>query len=120
MVVASILVSALYGAVIALIEIKLVYYVPFAFSLFCQVFLARPRPASSAWSFRSAKKATRLSSRSEPANRLATIFPMNPLLRVVLEVVGAAARLGLFSYYLYRAVLETRKRQAEAASARRS
>ena len=38
-VVASILVSALYGAVIALIEIKLVYYVPFAFSLFCQVFL---------------------------------------------------------------------------------
>jgi hypothetical protein len=35
---------------------------------------------------------------------------MDPQLRVVLEVVGGAAGLGLFWYYLYRAVLETRKR----------
>ena len=39
-----------------------------------------------------------------------TIFPMDPLLLVALKVVGAVAGIGLFYYFLYRAVLSARKK----------
>ena len=46
----------------------------------------------------------------DPCPAESTIFPMDPLLLVVLKVVGAVAGIGLFYYFLYRAVLSARRK----------